>query len=72
MHRLQTLHSIAEADGTMHVVQLPENLTKAGWLVHSQIELDGKRVFVRMVDTGVFPEQKSNNRIIGLFVSPVY
>jgi len=72
VQRLQTLHSITDAEGTMHVVQLPENLTSAGWLVHSQIELDGKRVFVRMVDTAVSPEQQSSNRIIGLFVSPVY
>ena len=72
MHRLQTENSIPYDDGYMHMVRLPQSCSVPSWLVHAQIELDGKRVFVRMVDTCVQARPHSDSAVIGLVVSPVY
>ena len=45
MHRLQTVGSTPCEDGKMHLVSLPTSCSIPSWLVHAQIELDGKRVF---------------------------
>jgi len=54
----------------MHMVRIPDDASFPGWLVHAQIELDGKRVFVRMVDTTT--AGTDGDGMIGLVVSPVY
>ncbi|MGB5706995.1 MAG: hypothetical protein WBM41_09185 [Arenicellales bacterium] len=72
MHRLKTVNSIPLDDDYMHLVRLPEDCCIPSWLVHAQIELDGKRVFVRMIDTTIRSNSRSENTIIGLVVSPVY
>jgi hypothetical protein len=72
MHRLETENSIPYNDGYMHMVRLPQDCSIPSWLVHAQIELDGKRVFVRMVDPCVQTHSHSESTIIGLVVSPVY
>ena len=69
MHRLQTLRSEPYEGGQMHFVRVPRELGAPAWLVQAQVELDGKRVFVRMVE-----ERRPGCEAgtIGLVVSPVY
>jgi len=68
MHRLTSYNSMSGKFGQVHMVKLPDNCSIPSWLVHAQIELDGKRVFVRMLDTGA----ANGEGAIGLVVSPVY
>lgn len=74
MHRLNTVSAVARnpdrGSGQMHMVRLPEDVSMPSWLVHAQIELDGKRVFVRFVDTTI--AGTTGNGMVGLVVSPVY
>ena len=59
-------------EGRMHVVQLPNANRVPEWLVNTQIELDGNRVFVRSIDSSIDDGQQRHDRVIGLIVSPVY
>lgn len=68
MSNLKTLNLVPCADGSMHLVKLPKGSGNPDWMVNTQIELDGKRVFVRMIDTSV----DSDSRMIGLVVTSVY
>ncbi len=68
MHRLTSYSSMSGKFGQVHMVKLPANCSIPSWLVHAQIELDGKRVFVRMLDNG----STSGEGAVGLVVSPVY
>ncbi|MGB5705998.1 MAG: hypothetical protein WBM41_04150 [Arenicellales bacterium] len=68
MNNLKTLNLVPYADGRMHMVKLPKGCGNPDWLVNTQIELDGKRVFVRLIDTAV----DSDSRMIGLVVTSVY
>ena len=72
MDRLQTLNSVPFEDGQMHMVKLAPHLSFPSWLVHAQIELDGKRVFVRMVDATAITGKPGESAVVGLVVSPVY
>ena len=72
MHRFKTEDSVPYDGGHMHLVRMPDNCSIPSWLIHAQIELDGKRVFVRMIDTCVQSGEHSHNEIVGLVVSPVY
>jgi len=72
MQKLQSTNSVPFEDGTMHMVQLPTKCSIPTWLVHAQIELDGKRVFVRMIDTSAISGRPGDSGMVGLVVSPVY
>jgi hypothetical protein len=72
MQALQSQNLIPFEDGMMHMVKLPSGSSIPTWLVHAQIELDGKRVFVRMVDTATVSGRSSDSGMVGLVVSPVY
>lgn len=72
MHRLHTERSVPRNRGEMHLVRLPSDVSIPSWLVHAQIELDGKRVFVRMVDTTAISEESGKTGMVGLVVAPVY
>ena len=72
MHRLKTEDSVPYDGGHMYLVRLPDKCSIPSWLIHAQIELDGKRVFVRMIDTSVRSGEHASNEIVGLVVSPVY
>ncbi|MEJ2176644.1 MAG: hypothetical protein P8Y12_01525 [Gammaproteobacteria bacterium] len=72
MNNLKTLNSVPCADGRMHLVELPEGFGNPDWLVNTQIELDGKRVFVRMIDTAIESNVESDRKLIGMVVSSVY
>ena len=69
MHRLQTLRSEPFEGGLIHLVRVPSEVGAPAWLVQAQVELDGKRVFVRMVE-----DRRTNHEAgtVGLVVSPVY
>jgi len=69
---LKTLNSVPCADGRMHLVELPKGCGDPDWLVNTQIELDGKRVFVRMIDTSIGSNAESDKKLIGIVVSSVY
>lgn len=56
----------------MHLVELPKGCGDPDWLVNTQIELDGKRVFVRMIDTSIGSNAESDKKLIGIVVSSVY
>lgn len=71
MRRLKTVNSIPLEDGHTHLIRLREDCCIPSWLVHAQIELDGKPVFVRMVDPTVQSNSRSESTMIGLVVSPV-
>ena len=72
MDNLKTLNSVPCAHGRMHLVELPEGCGDPDWLVNTQIELDGKRVFVRMIDTAVGSSSQSDKKLIGMVVTSVY
>lgn len=72
MNNLKTLNSVPCADGRMHLVELPKGCGNPDWLVNTQIELDGKRVFVRMIDTAVGLNAQSDKKLIGIVVTSVY
>lgn len=72
MHRLQTIRSIPYEDGIMHMVKLPLGLGAITWLAQAQIELDGKRVFVRMAEAVSSAISGQDANMVGLVVSPVY
>ncbi len=67
MQRLTSFDRMPGKHGQVHMVKLPANCSVPSWLVHAQIELDGKRVFVRMLETGAM-----GGGAVGLVVSPVY
>lgn len=70
MQRFTTFDSKQGRYGEVHMVRLPENCSVPSWLVHAQVELDGKRVFVRMIDDGAC--HGAGRGAVGLVVSPVY
>ncbi len=72
MHRLQTLKSVPFEGGQMHFVRLPGDLSAPAWLMAAQVELDGKRVFVRMIEDARRTATGTEGRTVGLVVSPVY
>ena len=72
MYRLQSLSSLPCKEGRMHVVQLPNANRIPDWLINTQIELDGTRVFVRSIHSRIDDGQQRDDRVIGLIVSPVY
>ncbi len=67
MEKLRTDKLVANKHGQTHMVSMKGLRSLPGWLVHTQIELDGKRVFVRRVDAA-----EDSNEIFGIVVSPVY
>lgn len=69
MHRLETVKAVPFEGGKMHLVRLPRELSAPAWLVQAQVELDGKRVFVRMVEDN---RKDQGGATVGLVVSPVY
>ncbi len=71
VHRLKTVNSTPLNDGHMHLIRLHEDCCIPSWLVHAQMELDGKRAFVRMVDDTVHSGSRSESTVTGLVVSPV-
>ncbi|MGI9319437.1 MAG: hypothetical protein ACR2QW_19065 [bacterium] len=72
MDNLTTLNSVPCADGRMHLVELPKGCGNPDGLVNTQIELDGKRVFVRMIDTAIGPAPHADRQLIGMVVTSVY
>jgi len=67
MEKLQTNKLVSSEKGQTHMVSMKGLSSLPGWLVHTQIELDGKRVFVRRVDAA-----EDSNDVFGIVVSPVY
>ena len=72
MDNLVSLDSVSSADGMMHVVELPGNCGSMEWLLNTQVELDGKRVFVRAINTNLGPAPHADKTLVGMVVSSIY
>ena len=72
MEKFQTNKLVSNENGQTHMVSMKGLSSLPGWLVHTQIELDGKRVFVRRVDTAAGSHLNDSDEVFGIVVSPVY
>ncbi len=72
MNGLVTRDFVASVDGLMHLVELPGEFGDIESMLNTQIELDGKRVFVRMIDINIGPASEQDKTLVGLIVSSIY
>ena len=72
MEKFLTAELILSEYGETHLVSMKGLRCLPSWLVHTQIELDGNRVFVRRVDTTLGGNQDNSADLFGIVVSPVY
>lgn len=72
MEKLFSRALVSSELGEIHIVSMKGISGLPSWLVHTQIELDGNRVFVRWIDTKISSDPDSPGEMIGIVVSPVY
>lgn len=72
MNSLISLVSVPRADGLMHLVELPGSFDDIESMVNAQVELNGKRVYVRMIDTDLGPASRADKLLVGMIVTSVY
>jgi len=72
MEKLHTAELVSSKHGETHLVNMNSLSSLPGWLIHTQIELDGNRVFVRRVDTNITSGTNPASEVFGIIVSPVY
>ncbi|MBX2868856.1 MAG: hypothetical protein KTR18_09285 [Acidiferrobacterales bacterium] len=72
MEKLHSRELVSTELGEIHIVSMKGVNFLPSWLVHTQIELDGNRVFVRWIDTKIGSDSDSPGEVIGIVVSPVY
>ena len=56
----------------MYLVEFPKDRRNPSRLLHTQIELDGKRVFVGTIEDNIQGDHRPDTVLVGLVVPPVY
>lgn len=72
MNGLVSRDSVNCVDGLMHLVEIPGDFDDLESLLNTQVELDGKRVFVRMIDTNIGTASRADRILVGMIVTSVY
>ncbi len=71
MHRMNSSKFGLDSNDEIQLVECSGICNIPSWLIHTQMELNGKRVFVRRIEI-VQRDSETDTWLVGLVVSPVY